>query len=315
MAAQNRLVHPWPRPGPQKRLVRYLSMVLRRLPRTLQDGNPENFALFSPYPASNGHFLLLFFENVRVNEQVNAGLALVIGAGGGLGAALVSGLRQLATPGYAAPAVLALGRRTTPALDYTDEATLARAAQWVAEAIDTQQMPLRTLIVASGFLHGAVPGPAGERPAQPERSWSQLDPAWLAHCFAVNAIGPALVVKHFFPLLARTGPCVAGFLSAKVGSIGDNALGGWYGYRASKAALNQIVRTASIELARRNRQAVCVALHPGTVDTALSQPFAKAGLTVRSPAVAAGELLTVLAGLTPAQSGGFFDYRGQPLPW
>jgi NAD(P)-dependent dehydrogenase (short-subunit alcohol dehydrogenase family) len=108
---------------------------------------------------------------------------------------------------------------------------------------------------------------------------------------------------------------VAGFISAKVGSIGNNALGGWYGYRASKAALNQIVRTAAIELARRNRRAVCVALHPGTVDTPLSQPFAKAGLTVRSPSVAAGELLAVLHGLTPAQSGGFFDYRGQALPW
>ena len=102
---------------------------------------------------------------------------------------------------------------------------------------------------------------------------------------------------------------------AKVGSIGDNALGGWYGYRASKAALNQIVKTASIELARRSRQAVCVALHPGTVDTPLSQPFAKAGLNVRPPAVAAAELLAVLAGLTHAQTGGFFDYRGQALPW
>lgn len=250
-----------------------------------------------------------------VNEPGEAGLALVIGAGGGLGAALLKDLRQPGPQRQAAPTALALGRHTTPVLDYADEATLAAAAQWVADVCAAQAQPLRTLIVASGFLHGAIPGQPGDQPAQPERSWSQLDPAWLAHCFAVNAIGPALVVKHFFPLLARTGPCVAGFISAKVGSIGDNALGGWYGYRASKAALNQIVRTAAIELARRNRQAVCVALHPGTVDTPLSQPFAKAGLTVRPPAVAARELLAVLGGLTPAQSGGFFDYRGQALPW
>jgi NAD(P)-dependent dehydrogenase (short-subunit alcohol dehydrogenase family) len=247
-------------------------------------------------------------------QGLDGGLALVIGAGGGLGAALLAGLRASGT------VVLGLGRHTVPALDLTDEASVAAAAGWVAGECAARALPLRTLVVASGFLHGPVGGAggravAGAENAQPERSWSQLDPTWLAHCFAVNAIGPALVVKHFFPLLARSGPCVAGFLSAKVGSIGDNALGGWYGYRASKAALNQIVRTASIELARRNRQAVCVALHPGTVETALSQPFAKAGLNVRPPAVAAQELLAVLAGLTPAQTGGFFDYRGQALPW
>jgi NAD(P)-dependent dehydrogenase (short-subunit alcohol dehydrogenase family) len=104
-------------------------------------------------------------------------------------------------------------------------------------------------------------------------------------------------------------------VSAKVGSIGDNALGGWYGYRASKAALNQLVKTASIELARRNPQAVCVALHPGTVDTALSQPFAKTGLKVRPAAEATSDLLGVLAGLTTAQTGALVDYQGQTLPW
>lgn len=247
-------------------------------------------------------------------QGLDGSLALVIGAGGGVGAALVAGLRA------SGAVVLALGRHSVPALDLTDEASVAAAARWVAGECAARALPLRTLVVASGFLHGPVVGVGGgaqgeAADAQPERSWSQLDPAYLAHCFAVNAIGPALVVKHFFPLLARSGPCVAGFLSAKVGSIGDNALGGWYGYRASKAALNQIVHTASIELARRNRQAVCVVLHPGTVDTPLSQPFAKTGLNVRPPAVAAGELLAVLAGLTPAQTGGFFDYRGQALPW
>jgi NAD(P)-dependent dehydrogenase (short-subunit alcohol dehydrogenase family) len=251
---------------------------------------------------------------MEATQGLGDGLAVVIGAGGGLGAALLAGLR------VSGAVALGLGRHSVPALDLTDEASVAAAARWVAGECAARALPLRRLIVASGFLHGRVVGVGGRVgngvvDAQPERSWSQLDPAYLAHCFAVNAIGPALVVKHFFPLLARSGPCVAGFLSAKVGSIGDNALGGWYGYRASKAALNQIVKTASIELARRNRQAVCVALHPGTVDTPLSQPFAKTGLNVRPPAVAAAELLAVLAGLTPAQTGGFFDYRGQALPW
>jgi NAD(P)-dependent dehydrogenase (short-subunit alcohol dehydrogenase family) len=100
-----------------------------------------------------------------------------------------------------------------------------------------------------------------------------------------------------------------------VGSIGDNCLGGWYSYRASKAALNQLVRTASIELARSRPQAICVALHPGTVATSLSAPFAKTGLEVRDADTAARELLAVLAGLTPANSGGFFDHNGQQVPW
>lgn len=226
------------------------------------------------------------------------GLALVIG-GGGLGTALAA---QLLADGRYAKVQL-LGRSTTPAVDYADEATLAAAAA----GIKAQRLELRLLLVATGFLHGTA--------GQPERSWSQLDAAYLQQVFLVNTIGPALVLKHFFPLLPASGRCVAGFISAKVGSIGDNALGGWYGYRASKAALNQLVKTASIELARRNRNALCVALHPGTVDTALSQPFAKKGLQVRPPEEAARDLLAVLEGLTPADSGGFVDYQGKKLPW
>ncbi len=233
---------------------------------------------------------------------VRPSLALVLGAGGGLGAALV---QQLSAD--ADHQVLALGRNTQPAIDYTDEASLKGAAEWVAGQCAAQQADLRLLVVASGFLHGEQ--------GQPERSWSHLDADYLAHVFRINTIGPALVMKYFLPLLPKQGRCVAGFVSAKVGSIGDNALGGWYGYRASKAALNQLVKTASIELARRNSQAVCVALHPGTVDTALSQPFAKTGLKVRPAAEAANDLLRVLAGLTPAQTGTLLDYQGQILPW
>ena len=238
-------------------------------------------------------------------EAVSRRWALVIGAGGGLGAALV---QTLLIPGeHGIDGVLSLGRSTQPAIDYSDEACLENAAAWVAAQCAAEGAELRLLIVASGFLHGAA--------GQPERSWAQLDADYLSEVFRINAIGPALVMKHFLPLLPRQGRCAAGFVSAKVGSIGDNALGGWYGYRAAKAALNQLVKTAAIELKRRNPQALCVALHPGTVDTALSKPFAKAGLKLRSPEVAAKELLSVLAGLEPQQTGTLVDYQGNILPW
>ncbi len=229
---------------------------------------------------------------------MNASTALVIGTGG-LGSALAQALGEQHTQ------VLTLGRRTQPAFDYADQASLVEAARWAAERC--QDAPLRCLVVATGFLHG----PAG----QPERSWTQLDPGYLSQAFLVNTIGPALVMKHFLPLLPRQGACVAAFLSAKVGSIGDNGLGGWYGYRAAKAALNQLVKTASIEQARRNREAAVVALHPGTVDTPLSQPFSKSGLNVRPPEVAAQEISQVLRGLGAQDNGRFVDYQGQTLPW
>ncbi|HQS89839.1 SDR family NAD(P)-dependent oxidoreductase [Polaromonas sp.] len=244
-----------------------------------------------------------------MNDNAGRRVALVIGAGGGLGAALVRQAQagQAGGPADAYQQVLALGRRTQPPLDYTDEASVAAAARWVAAQCAGSGAELRLLIVASGFLHGA--------PGQPERSWAHLDAAYLNHVFAINTIGPALVMKHFLPLLPKTGRCVAGFVSAKVGSIGDNALGGWYGYRASKAALNQLVKTASIELTRRNKDSICVALHPGTVDTPLSQPFAKTGLKVRPPDEAAADLLRVLDSVTAGDTGGLIDYRGEKLPF
>lgn len=232
------------------------------------------------------------------------GAAVVIGAGGALGAALVA---QLSSAPQACSAVLALGRSSVPAIDYGDEASLQAAAAWVADRCAESGLAPRLLVVASGFLHG----PQG----QPERSLAHLDAGYLSHVFQVNAIGPALVMKHFLPLFPKQGRSVAAFLSARVGSIGDNALGGWYGYRASKAALNQLVKTASIEMSRRNRQSVCVALHPGTVDTALSQPFAKTGLKVRPPEEAASDLLAVLRRLTPADTGHLLDYQGLRLPF
>lgn len=238
-----------------------------------------------------------------MSDAAPGSLAVVIGAGGGLGAALLAQLR--ADKGHAQ--VLGLGRTSDVRLDYHDPASIAAAAQSVAALCETSGLALRLLVVATGFLHGEQ--------GQPERSWAHLDADYLNQVFTVNTVGPALVMKHFFPLLPKQGRCMAGFVSARVGSIGDNALGGWYGYRASKAALNQLVKTAAIELSRRNRDSVCVALHPGTVDTALSQPFAKTGLKVRPPAEAAQDLLGVLGKLTPADTGTLIDYQGQTLPF
>ena len=191
---------------------------------------------------------------------------VVIGATGGIGAALAAVLEAGGRP------VLRLGRRTAPALDLLDEGSIAAAAAQAGEGL--------TLVIdATGFLHDAR--------FRPEKAIREIDPAHMAHSFAVNATGPALLMKHFLPRLARDRRAVFATLSARVGSISDNRLGGWHSYRAAKAALNQIVRTTAVELARTRREAILVALHPGTVDTGLSVPFAKAGLEVQAPDQAA----------------------------
>jgi NAD(P)-dependent dehydrogenase (short-subunit alcohol dehydrogenase family) len=225
------------------------------------------------------------------------GCALVVGATGGIGAALLDGVRETGR----FTEVIGVSRRSEPALDLLDEASIERLAASLAGK------ELRLVLDATGFLHDGTRGP--------ERSWKALDPQAMAYSFAINAIGPALLMKHLLPCLSREGKSVFATLSAKVGSIEDNRLGGWYSYRASKAALNQLVRTASVELARRWPEAICVALHPGTVTTPLTQPFAKTGLDVQKPREAARRLLSVVDALTPDASGRFFDYRGERLPW
>lgn len=233
--------------------------------------------------------------------------AVIVGASGGIGHALVE---RIAARGIHAP-VFGLSRAGTAAgsgviggrIDVTDEDSIRAAAARVAE-----DGPVGLVIVASGLLHG--PGLA------PEKALKAIDPMALAQVFAVNATGPALVAKHMVPLMPRAGRCVFAALSARVGSIGDNRLGGWYGYRASKAALNQILRTLAIEVARTRPEAIVAGLHPGTVRTALSHPFrpdADSPSTV-TPEDAAAHLLMVLDGLTPMESGGVFAWDGKPVP-
>ncbi len=223
------------------------------------------------------------------------GVAVVIGASGGIGAALLEAL----SGDSMFDAVIGLSR---PTLELHDERTIAASAAHV----HARGVP-RLIIDATGVLHAGA--------LQPEKSWRHLDPIQLAEAFAINAIGPALLMKHYLPLLPIDGKSVFATLSARVGSIGDNRLGGWYGYRASKAALNQFVRTAAVELHRRQPEAICVALHPGTVETRLSSRFGKAGLEVQPPALASARLLRVVDGLRPADTGQFFDQHGLTIPW
>ena len=233
--------------------------------------------------------------------------AVVFGASGAIGRALTE---RLAVRGN--HVVYGAARDLTAALsadvrrigfDLADETSIAAAVAQIEE-------PPALVIVATGLLHDAAGGIA------PEKSLRSIDPGAMAAVFAANTIGPALLAKHLLPRLPRDRPAIFAVLSARVGSIGDNQLGGWHAYRASKAALNMLVRNFAIELARSHPLAVVAALHPGTTDSALSAPFQRgvAPDKLFSPAQAAGHLLDVLAALTPADSGGLFAWDGQRLP-
>ena len=217
--------------------------------------------------------------------------ALVVGTSGGLGAALATAIEARGAETFR------LSRRDD-GLDLADEDSIATAVARLRE-------PPRLVLVTTGLLH--------DGDVQPEKSLAALDPARLARSFAVNAIGPALLAKHLLPRMPRDGRSVFAVLSARVGSIGDNRLGGWYGYRASKAALNQLIRTAAIEQRRRAPESIVVALHPGTVATGLSAPFRGSAERVFTPEEAAAHLLDVMAGLRPADSGGFYAWDGASI--
>lgn len=218
--------------------------------------------------------------------------ALVIGASGGIGAALCAGLQARGAE------VVALSRRQD-GLDVTDEAAIARVLGQVAPGFDT-------VFVATGALEIGA--------AVPEKSLRAVTPSGLTAQFAVNALGPVLVLKHLLPLLPRGRAGRIGVLSARVGSIGDNALGGWYGYRAAKAALNQLVHSVAIEWRRSHPELVLALLHPGTVATGFTANYQSSHPTV-APEIAAAHLMAVLGGLGPAQSGKFYDWRGEPVEW
>jgi len=222
--------------------------------------------------------------------------ALVIGAGGAIGSAFVDTLR--ADPRLAA--VHALSRHSEPPVNYQQEESVSAAAEQLRGA-----GPFHVIVVTTGALHTAE--------VQPEKRLGGLNMAAMQQVFLLNTFGPALVLRHFAPLLDRQRSVMA-LLSAKVGSIGDNRLGGWYSYRASKAALNMMVKTVSIEIRRTHPGAAIVAMHPGTVSSALSRPF-RGDEIGREPARAAGEMWQVLQSLNADDSGSFIAYDGSRLPW
>lgn len=244
------------------------------------------------------------------------GTALIQGASRGIGAALVDALlesdrwsRVIATC-RDPRGTLELRRRADPRLrlerlDITRPEQIAA----LAERLSADGVRLNLVINAAGILH--------RDGLWPEKKIEDLKLECLQQLFAVNAFGPALLLRALRPLLAREGKCVFAAISARVGSISDNRLGGWYSYRASKSALNQLMRTAAIELKRRNRNAIVVCLHPGTTDTGLSKPF-QANVPEHklfSPDRAAGYLLTVIDGLKEDDSGGFFAWDGEAIDW
>jgi NAD(P)-dependent dehydrogenase (short-subunit alcohol dehydrogenase family) len=217
---------------------------------------------------------------------------LIIGASGGVGSALATA--------YAARGDQVTGlSRSVDGLDLTDEAS-------IQAHIGGLNGPFDVVLIASGALE--IDG------AEPEKTIKSITQKAMMDQFALNAVGPALVLRHAADLLPRDGRGVFAVLSARVGSIGDNKIGGWISYRSAKAVVNQIVHTASIELARSHKHSICVALHPGTVKTPFTEKY-----LARHPAVEASEaaenLLSVIDGLGVKDTGQFFDWAGKPVPW
>jgi NAD(P)-dependent dehydrogenase (short-subunit alcohol dehydrogenase family) len=229
--------------------------------------------------------------------------ACVFGAYGGIGAAFVEQLA--ADPAVktvyagARKAVAATDKIRPLAFDLTNEASIAAAAAATGK--------LDLIIIATGMLHDDA--------QQPEKSFRAQSADAYARAFAINAIGPALIGKHFLPLLPRDRRGVFAALSARVSSVSDNRLGGWYAYRAAKAALNMILRNFAVELGRTHKEAVVAGLHPGTVATSLSEPFQRNVEPAKlfTPQFSATQMLSVLDALTPSDSGNLFAYDGQRI--
>ena len=216
--------------------------------------------------------------------------ALILGASGGIGGALAALLTAQDTP------VTALSR-SRDGFDVTDPAS-------VAHHLGTLKGPFDLIILATGKLDGAG--------LPPEKSLKALSAEAMVDQFATNAIGPALVLRELPRLLPKDAPSTVAVLTARVGSISDNHLGGWYSYRAAKAAANQVIRTAAIEIARSHKQACLIAYHPGTVASEFTKDYARDKL---SPEGAAAHCLGLMSRLSAAQTGRFYDWKGDEVPW
>jgi len=222
--------------------------------------------------------------------------AIVIGSSGSIGSAFVRALKS----DPICEGVMDIHRHSEIAIDYENPQTIQLAYQHLMS-----QGPFQLLIVSTGVLH--------TKEWSVEKKLSDLNPRHLHEIFNINAIGPALIIKEFSKLMDKNGSVMA-VLSAKVGSIEDNRLGGWYGYRSSKAALNMMIKTAAIELKRTNPNLALIAMHPGTVSSNLSKPFGGESIG-QHPDQAANQMLTVMRGLTPEKSGQFLSYKNEVIPW
>lgn len=222
----------------------------------------------------------------------------IIGASGALGSAFTATIKER----YKNASIFAFSRTGPDHIDYSHEESIAEAAEFAS-----RQDPLDLVIFAGGILH--------EGSLMPEKTLKELSKEKFQRIFEVNTITPALVVKHFLPKLNNNAPSFFAALSARVGSISDNQLGGWYAYRASKSALNMIIKNAAIEISRRNKHATVVGLHPGTVDSALSKPFQSFVPEGKlfTPQYSAQKMLDVLLTLTPNQSGKCFAWDGEEI--
>ncbi|MAW33317.1 MAG: hypothetical protein CMK56_02775 [Proteobacteria bacterium] len=191
-------------------------------------------------------------------------------------------------------------------LDLESENSIVEVSEEIKKIIDY----LDLVLVATGVLK------SGSK-ISPEKNLESLNMSQLERSFRVNSIGPALLIKHFYPILNSKSKSVFAAISARVGSTTDNRLGGWYGYRASKAALNMFIKTAAVELKRKNSEIICVSLHPGTVDTPLSAPFQSSVIQKQmvSAADAAQNLMQVINQLNSSDSGGFFAWDGKKIPY
>ena len=187
-------------------------------------------------------------------------------------------------------------------VDIEDESSISSASN-----VCKENGPFDLILVTTGIL--------SDETISPEKSLRHFDRESIGKIFSINTFGPALISKYFVPLLKKDSPSFFGFLSARVGSISDNRIGGWYSYRASKAALNQLIKTASIEMKIKNKNAIFVALHPGTVDSDLSRPFQKSNLKIQSPKESAINLMKIIKNLKPTETGKFFNWDGLELPW
>ena len=249
------------------------------------------------------------------NRQTNV---LIIGASRGIGLGFVNALLQKEDYNiYAtcrqknlATELISLEQRYSQklqclALDITQEEQIAELSHYLQQ----KNAQLHLVINCVGILHQGT--------LQPEKSLRQISSADLLSYFQVNSIGSVLLAKHLLPLFRHAHPSIFAVLSAKLGSIGDNHLGGWYGYRASKAALNMLMKTVAIEYSRKSPQTIVVSLHPGTTDTHLSKPFQKNVPDEKLFTVerTVNQLLAVMENLTPEDSGYFFSWDGSRLPW